>query len=459
MKTSFILPYEITFFGLSKEAAELTSNTYSDAYFIHCDSRLKTASIRSILEKSLSWVMSRSAIYKLMQNNDFKLEDLFDKITVRNENFHLEIDVDRYRIYTNFIPVRIRSKEIDAKSNGRPVILTMSMRVFTDLIKATAGNIVDFAFPGTYFLNGENIAGDASNIISSYKGVEIYPVLNDPGNEELKQAIDAGRGMLKRLTSNWIPGHLYMMRNKKKVLYLGEFSGFSHAEDWLERQSGENSIRLVRDMLDYPCTRLLKKSRLCVIVESDYQQEILDKFKGMDIINFIKTNIVDSRAINYLFRDSSKPKWTGQDLGEFLTGDPSHNYCEAIKNICRGELLSFKGSSKDINKRLFNFYPEILNESKAVRDFFLEYKKQRAIEQLSGSWYFKSGNISIYKNKPLTLEELLRLINTGKIYSDCIKDIVFQNNIYETITVSEDEIKNMQNDVVKGLNNYFQNKN
>ena len=59
-------------------------------------------------------------------------------------------------------------------------------------------------------------------MLDGSKGRIIQLHLESNQDEALVKSKEAGKAMRGRLSSKWIPGHLYAMRNGKHVLYLGD---------------------------------------------------------------------------------------------------------------------------------------------------------------------------------------------------------------------------------------------
>lgn len=346
----------------------------------------------AIITDKIGTVLKDRSVVKTLCSYDANQDSNYDnvvksrQILVDNKGFTLTVPskdefgsvVSYYDYGTGGIWVEIQHPSISER-----IVITLPMERFLELVQ-TSG------------LNGRQINGKFSLIEVGGGGLGKIVASVEPETWANQNSIEkrAGELLTKRLSSNWIPGHLYVTRANKYILYLGELPEI-FCISW-----GEKSWNLSYTSLDSSNgMKINRKVRL--YVEINNLDTELPK-SGTSIIDFVK-DIFDDRISMNLYARDGLAKWTGGDLGEYLTHDPGlGDIGNCLRNLADNTLN--RRSIKDCPEA-FSIYPKILDSSEKVQREFLDSKKSQVIHSINNLRRY--GNSGTKIPSTVTWDDLL----------------------------------------------------
>lgn len=397
-KSNCVIPYEITFY--------IPGDNYDFG-----DKVLEDGSIPATFVGSKdSSTKKTNAKLSLVNNNWGALnkDGVVKEITVLNTGFTISLSPNNIKIryyYNNEVSVLVTSDSlIEALGPGTKLQLKLQLDEFFNLILSNGGNLVSGKIPGQYCLT----------MLDGSKGRIIQLHLESNQDEALAKSKEAGKAMRGRLSSKWIPGHLYAMRNGKHVLYLGDL------KDLVVSGYGRGSYLnyVVQDSFIgksyyYQGVSKINSGRLMIMLESESTRDYVENnLKGKELINALLNDILFNSEFrcSLILRDSSAPIWTGADMGEYLSyGDSSEKINEIIKDHCRSILK--KNTVKDLDKvtdevkNCFIYAPEVLRNDQEYRKSFIDQEKAKFLERVQSNMYYSFREVRDRKN--ITKEQFL----------------------------------------------------
>lgn len=389
--SNLIIPYELIFYVPNKLQEGLEDGYKPFNMFpASVGSAKDTSDKRS--RKKLSAYTSLAGFnrYNIKAN---EVEDTIEEIKVRNEGFKLSLPPTTFSYMQRTIDYRtpqvslmVTSPALEQALPGRNIVILLDIYKFIKLISQQQ-NIVRGNFGGTFCLTPN----------ASLYSTEVY--LDDPRNEDIQKAKEVGSTMSKKLTSKWIPGHMYVKKNGEKLLYLGEYSDIAvYKRPWwyTHNHALSDNIDIIKNGTH---VRIEKGRMYCPLYSEDKVKE-LEGMKGTSLITFLKNNILDRRDYYTEIRNNAGALITAADLGEYLTYDSSVDLNVALKQMALqniGNPVSLKAMT-DLQTKMLVFVPSYINNTPHLKKEYIDIKKTRLIDAASekGGYYSYSRNNTVY---------------------------------------------------------------
>ena len=323
-----------------------------------------------------------------------EVEETVMEVKVRNEGFKLSLPPANFPYTQRSIDYRIpqvslivTSPALEQAFPGRNIAILVDTYKFVELISQQQ-NIVRGNFGGTFCFTPN----------ASLYSTEVY--LDDPRNEDIQKAKEVGSTMSKKLTSKWIPGHMYVKKNGEKLLYLGEYSDIAiYKRPWQYTHNHALSDNV--DIIKNGTHARIEKGRIYCPLYNENKVKELEGLKGTSLITFLKNNILDHRDYYTEIRNNAGAPITAADLGEYLTYDPSVDLNVTLKQMALqniGNPVSLKAMT-ELQTRMLVFVPSYINDTQHLKKEYIDIKKTRLIglaNEKERYYYSSSGNNIVY---------------------------------------------------------------
>ena len=401
-------------------------------YFLDRTKKTKRAEIL-LLRKTFS------SIDNLHRKSIEKSEDL-ELITLKNEGFELFLSKFESNFYYDagktFIKVEVKHPELESYSASFHILV--EIHSFYTILKKIR-NIEECKLDGTFSMNFEG------------RGL-LCPVVEDNSNSEFINAKKVGKLLsTEKLTSKWIPGHLYLLKNREKVLYLGNIKNVISKGywDWKNTYLFANVINeFYLNCNNMDSENLLTITKLInpeAYIGSTPIKFNIDTYKGWDISNFLREYLCNKIIPNNHYESSftiipnSKP---AVDLGEYvkvIDSDITTTF-KSIVNFMISDLIVDDRIESELCKNetlkyFISAVPELINENQTIKKTFINIKLDRLRDTLLNMK--KSSYYSRNLMESLTAENLI------KNYREMI---TISKVVY---SLSKEELLNLAKDVLK----------
>ena len=263
-------------------------------------------------------------------------------------------------------------------------------------------------------------------------------VLENPSDKEYKEARNVGKTLsTSKLTSKWKPGHVYLLKTREKVLYVGEVRNIVAKMDyWSPRRYSSFPIfantyddKYFRFIGDYSYTMVIEGA----FINGSKNSIDMEKYKGYSIREFLRSylnnKVIPSGSYQKAFSVWYGPK-VAVDLGEYLEVD-NPDITDEFK-----EVVNFTLDSVDINntdeitsnkiKYLSSVIPEFLDNNETIRKNYIDYVMNQFTNYLANRKRY-------YTNAIPEVSDVFKNINFDDDYSK----IRFIKEYFKSITEEE----------------------
>lgn len=281
-----------------------------------------------------------------LNNNNFKL--YLHTVDGNIKNFYYKMNNSNVQV-----PIEIRSDQLN--NNARYYILVDYIN-FINLVKTTV-----------IFQDGE-IFGNYSLSITKNN---IVPILQDNTNEDYTYSKEVGELLsYGKFTNNWIPGHLYLLKDKKKVLYLGNIKDvMSFYYPWSKDRNHVSYLfsNICSNENTTDCHKIITEETMLLMEDSLYDfcytstRVDFSSLKDKDIKNIIFDRVQEYSINNSILRTFllvDKKYYSGIDLGQLITlsnNDITSEFKSSIEYY-----LNNNSSNSNFDKIKYYLYSSIL---------------------------------------------------------------------------------------------------
>lgn len=334
--TDLDIPYEVVVFLLKKEVWNKYFNDGSNDSF----KTLVISKDKATKPKVAKTIENIITMNQRFSDSSYKIkeEDIYTKI-IRNTEFNLSLTQEPEKLYLN--GDYCVCMNISTPSIKMPYKMSMPLR---------SGNFIDLLNECSYISNKE-IHG---NYV--YMNNQMF-YRYSPENENLIDNLERVATLKEnKKTTALIPGHVYLMKDKRKILYLGDLkeSREERGYNW-KYERGHSFFSTSFQNVFYPTyysslyVDLDDIKRLSCLGNINLS-EFVNLNKGSSINEFLPawveyfetTNYSKSECLDYTCIVSMGG---GVDLGEYLVND-SPELCEILGDICLDRLNSMLGKEK-----------------------------------------------------------------------------------------------------------------
>lgn len=361
MYTDLKIPYEVVVFLLKKDVWD--KNYSGDYTYFRTIILDKAKATKPKIERCIQDIIS---LNREIRNNNalykFKDDDIIT-VTIRNNNFNLYIPEDDDRMYyggdyCSFIG--FNHKDV----GDLPYKLTTPIG---------RDNIIALLYNCSYITNNiihGNYLYSSNNFFCQYR----------PENLNLQENIFRVDSLGEnKKTTKFIPGHIYLLKDKVKVLYLGTLDNIAYRIDNCWRNDDDHELFLNRmssvyykkNADNFLYINLDDVSKVAAIRNNELEK-FFELYKGTNLSEFVSrwiehwfNNHLDD--IDYcLSYNDSLHGGGGIDLGEYLVQDmpgDDTDLDDIIHSFCMSNLENMvKSSPSKINKELLIRYSTCLGE-------------------------------------------------------------------------------------------------
>lgn len=442
MNTDCVIPYELTFYYPGSLNSYMAGNdTYS--------------TIATVVDaKKNNRERYNAKISIVGRYGAEKIDDpsYIQEVTIKNEEFTLSVSEETVKAYyyDNEMNIQVSSPSIEEHlGQGKSFRLKINIGEFWNLLKPSGFTLMRGQIPGKFCFQ---LSKSAPSLV--------HPVLENPHDEKLKEARDAGKALKGRLTSKWVPGHMYAMKNGKIAVYLGEVKDIKKIGFSSSRGVTVNHDLTYRGFLErcfegshYSIGSSIPEGRLIILMDGNVSKnvkDILNNEKGNDIVDttvkfLTNSNMSRSYVLSLIVRPNTSSPLSGADLGEFLTTQSPGTFYQDLCKRCEEILL---GKEKKVVKKLgmegnlFMFAKNVLSTDKEYRKSFIETDIETSVYNITrylNSWFNRSttkGNLTPEKLKA----EFTRYCGP------------FLNETIDILGYTEEERQFAMEEVIKGVN-------
>lgn len=338
------------------------------------------------------------------------------EITIANSGFKIYLDKATEVSWRDFrVRVVVEHPGLEDLCKDGKVRTYIEIKELFSLIGMRGGNVQGFMIPGSYCIKGSGI-------------LWISPVLENMMDSKFIEAKQAGQIREGAMTSKWIPGHRYIMKNNKQVLYLGHVNSFvsaSTSTTW--SMCDPLSCMDETKYLTYYDPMEWGPGKLMILLDSSLVLDEIMESKGKNLTNaiieqeWLLSKITPHFRSRFLFyRPDSSTKWVGSDMGEIWKLEPGmteFSIGSFIEDYAISILGSFKGKYNDLLEIPVE-YRSLIN---FVAGKFIPDWKDSWIKLEQEKWWrnnkyiFQKGSYSYYGRKndvrDYTFENLKALVN------------------------------------------------
>lgn len=370
-----------------------------------------------LLDKTKKTKQAETSLLKKTFNNNNSLhnksiekcEDL-ESIVLKNEGFELFLsNFDRIFYYDagkTFIKVEVTHPELESYSTSFYILV--EIHSFYTILKKVR-NMEECKLDGTFSMNFED------------RGL-LCPVVEDNSNSEFINAKKVGKLLsTEKLTSKWIPGHLYLLKNREKVLYLGNIKNVISKGywDWKNTYLFANVINEFYLNCDSVDSENLLTITILINPEdyigstSNQIQFNIDTYKGWNFSNFLREYLSNKIIPNNYYESSftilpkSKP---AVDLGEYIEVIDSDitTIFKSIINFMISDLIVDNRIESEIRnnatlKYFLSAVPELINENQTIKKTFINTKLDKLKDALLMKKSYQKSSLN-----SLTAESLIK---------------------------------------------------
>ncbi len=399
----FVIPYEVIFYtGINKEGEILT----------------KVADVKDSKNR-------KDSIKDDFKGTSFKFKK---EITLRNEEFKLEYIPDS-NIYGNVL-LKVTKKGLNEK-------------FFFHYSREDFGHLFEYC---PWMINGE--LGDSYCIrLGSDKGSRGYPYFVSERCNDILDFKEAGRVInQEHQTSLWIPGHVYLLKDYREFIYLGELNDPWRIGDYWGNRGCSAHTSLFDTGWNTKLTKLKGTFKYGLIVEhANY--DFLNNLVGLSlpeaIYKILSPGKLNKEVEPWLLEQNSK---MGYDLGEFIKQikNDTRTLPEIIEDTARDIIKDQKKlKDTDFEHLSVTLKQEIPNN----KNFREEFEKFVLQEFRTGLSNYRKGYGGECKKKPSLDKVLEYVIGSNAPYN-------FPDDILKTYhlvigSISEEMKKEIQKNLDK----------
>ena len=340
------------------------------------------------------------------------------EIIIPNSGFKIYLDEETSLFWKDFrVRIILEHPGLETLCKGGKVRTYIGVSEFFNLIGERGGNLQGFMIPGSFCIKDSGV-------------MWISAVLENMLDSDFLEAKQAGQIRNGSMTSKWIPGHRYVMKNGNQVLYLGHVNSFA--------APGNPTTWTMKDLLScmdsskylyYYEPKEWGPGKLMITLSSPQAVEDIMKTKGENLTKAIigqgwlgsgKTREYGTGSLFY--RPDSSSKWVGCDMGEVWTLDPGVTE-NSIGTFIEDYALSVIGSFKGKYEELLDIPEEYRFLINFVADKVIPIWKDSWIRLEQSKWwrvnsyFFQKGSRSYYGRSepipPYDFENLKKRINTS----------------------------------------------
>ncbi len=436
MSDNYVIPYELVFYYPAREELnKFYSSQISQGYLLATGT---SESAKSSTKLSARGYFENYTIGQRPRKTVGPAEDneITKVVTLRNQGFRIEIPhIGHDQDY-----IAIDSDEIQEKIGKKLLIHMPYYSLFSLLLKAK--NMTNLVLAGTYCFSS-----------STSQDCNLTAHLEDSSDTVLEKSREAGVKMsATKMTSKWIPGHKYVLKNDSKyILYLGDLKNVLAGNDFPWQK------KLVSRFFNFSggngsyYSSFVEEGVVYLELTPDVQKLIKD-YEGKPLPDFIHNFFMNPKGWKALssyvwIRDTkAEQKLTGADMGEYMTLTDNYDLNFLVKSICgtiQAEPKNFEGLLNCRNElSMYSFLaPDLVNTNKDIvsrihvmnKDYIKKYIKDRCTR------YWGSPKVEI---KDLTLgivktqfnmkkEDIFKLIDKFAPITDSEFDKMIETSITE----------------------------
>lgn len=431
------IPYEVVVFTVKQEIWDKYLNN-SDKFFrtvIIDKDKVTKSKGEKIISSIKAW--NSTGEYEIS-------DDDIEKNIIINKDFYLTIIKDPVNIYFgNYYctEVRVSNKQLKV---SYPITACILRDEIINLISSCS-------YVNNYKINGKFV----------YKNDQSFRQYNPEDKNFLNNIERAKLLGTKRKTTILIPGHKYLLKNKKEIIYLGSINRGRYRNDYSWRDEEDHSYFYYSKGNSYSTYFTTKETYLYLNLDNIYNfgyskdiynlSEYLESLKGKPICDFV-VDWIDYCENN--FKDlkhciSFRKNISGVvDLGEYLSKSGASNLDDTLCSICFDKLIKDLGkSSPEISKFLYglnsSYLSKLSDENKTLIFNTLEIP---FLKELFGKYKYRFNEVQwqSLKNEtdPKAIYNIM-LKSLGRYYLEELESIVILKNSIFNIMFSEDRLNTL----------------
>lgn len=382
------------------------------------------------------------------------LDNEIKELSIKNK--HLELGVtDNTKVTFDkegLVSISVTNEEI-RKHVNYTLGVNISVDNFFDLLKCSNNYITNGLFHGYYYFDNYKVSGT-----NSYKSAFVLDD-KDTINDDVQKGVLLAK---QKKTTNYIPGHKYLLKNRDEIIYLGPLNEFKKSGSYSSSSSsvfyGTNFLERISEYETVKKTRNLKinftllKDRCREYYENVNIHSFIELCKGQNcevflpnllefIITLPATDYVIQNILSLCFSVEDTNS-SGVDLGEFFVVDPMIDNTDVISDYCNNNYkrnkvlfsgIKFKTGSMDseVKSEVIKCYTECIKtmiKNIFSRSYSITADDTKKLKEKSGSDLIKflttsfSSSYYLYplnnliKNKiiDLTEEEIISIVDKAK---------------------------------------------
>ena len=411
--------------------------------------------------------------YYMDHDQDIEVSEHIEESVIENSKIRVYLSSSSYVGPEGFMRIALSNDAIEnILGEGIRARVITQARNLLELITGSGGNLSGGRLPGEYYITSE---------MSNY--YVCLPVLGKGTEEDEIETLKrkAGKILKGTLSSKWVPGNLYVTKNKKFAIYLGKIKNVYGAG--YIRYYNENSYHGIEKNPDpyysrgvAPGGNIITGNPVKIFEEAEVMfmtdnlshvgyQTIIEMSKNITLPQLIKS-VMNDRSLSQLLIFKSKLP-TGGVLMENIINVNYIDPGDCIKKVSIEELNDQWNNDMTKNENSFNNWsygkreilslcPEYLDDHEDFTVALFWSKVANYVSNVYSGGYYSGNKDPLETTVGKTKEEIKAALMSENALSGRIAELFGKNSLFAKNKFITDRIKsNAADSILSARDNYL----